>query len=1021
MFELRNIRMRPKLVALFSLIGLVPMAIVSLFAENRARSALTEKSFAQLETIRQMKKSQIEAYFEERQVDMETLIDTIWALRSEAATRLRGVGSDRKAAVERHFDAIRSQLVTFAEDTMVVDAMRDLGGGFETFRRDNAISDNAITQMRRDLRGYYAGDFGGEFGRRNDGRVLPTDQYLSRLDADSVALQYHYIRQNVHPIGSKQLLDRASDRSKYSGTHADVHPIIRNYLDRFGYDDILLIDSESGDIIYSVDKAIDFSTSLNDGAVAQTNMGRAFREANQAGSKGAVVIADFEPYWPSYMAQTAFMATPIFDGSTKIGVALFRFPVDRLDAIVGERSGLGEMGEVFLVGRHGEQSTLRSSAVMSKGEIGQVRRGSHIDRGLRGETGTDVEMLDSGDLRLVSFAPIELPGLSWAIVGEIDLAEVIASKIEGHKNDYFSEYVQRAGSYDLLLVSPRGKVFYSVAHEADYQTNLVDGKYADSNLGRLVRRVSKSFAYGVADFEPYAPSGGKPAAFVAQPLVHQRSSGNEIELIAVVQLPMDELNAIMQQRDGMGETGESILVGPDKRMRSDSFIDPKGRSVVASFAGTIEENGVDTVAVHKALTGETGTEVLPDYRGVPVLVAYAAVKTGDVDWALLAKINEAEVNAPVYRILWGIIIAALILTSLIGLGAWTLANNMVKPLKNLSATVVQVENSGDFSVRAEADSKDEIGDAVVAFNRLMDALQVAVRDVNAVMLGAKSGDLTGRIAADVKGDLSVLKDSINVSLEGLGATLENVMQDTRQVAAAANQTSGAVGQVSDGAQQQLHSTAQVASAVSQSAGAIAHVTKGVDGASHSAKETSKLVEEGRRKMNRMVAVVNNIADNSKKINKITEVIGKIANQTNMLSLNAAIEAARAGEHGKGFAVVADEVRKLAEGTAGSVEEITGLVARAVAEAGSAEATAGEVYEEMGKISDAARRSEKLLAQVAAAMEEQSATMAEVNQNVVALREIGETNASASEEITATVIDLSRLAAKTREQVEGFKV
>jgi methyl-accepting chemotaxis protein len=169
----------------------------------------------------------------------------------------------------------------------------------------------------------------------------------------------------------------------------------------------------------------------------------------------------------------------------------------------------------------------------------------------------------------------------------------------------------------------------------------------------------------------------------------------------------------------------------------------------------------------------------------------------------------------------------------------------------------------------------------------------------------------------------------------------------------------------------------------------------------------------------MVEVVNNIAINSEKINKITDVIEKIANKTNLLSLNAAIEAARAGEHGKGFAVVADEVGKLALNSAESSQEIAQLVKQAVEEAHRAVTAVMQVNQDMTAIENGARQTDGMLQRIAAALEEQSAAVEEINANLTNVDGIARSNAAASEEITATIMELSKIADATRREVERF--
>lgn len=303
----------------------------------------------------------------------------------------------------------------------------------------------------------------------------------------------------------------------------------------------------------------------------------------------------------------------------------------------------------------------------------------------------------------------------------------------------------------------------------------------------------------------------------------------------------------------------------------------------------------------------------------------------------------------------------------------------------------------------------------------MQALQSMLGDVGRVMNGVAQGNLTMRVQSEGRGELETLRHNLNRSLDALSKAMKVINQNTHQVATAANEFSGAIGQISDGAQNQRHAMNQVAAALRQTTTAVMDVTRNTEEASAKSRIAMDLVQDGQQKMGAMIEVVNNIAGNSQKINKITEVIEGIANKTNLLSLNAAIEAARAGEHGKGFSVVAEEVGKLAANSAESTQEITLLVQQAVDEATRAVATVKQVAEDMLRIKASAHDTDGMLQRIAATMEQQSAAVEEINANMGNLNQIAENNANASEEITATVIELSRLADATRNEVTQFAV
>ncbi len=332
--------------------------------------------------------------------------------------------------------------------------------------------------------------------------------------------------------------------------------------------------------------------------------------------------------------------------------------------------------------------------------------------------------------------------------------------------------------------------------------------------------------------------------------------------------------------------------------------------------------------------------------------------------------------------------------------------------------VMKALYNGVFSQRMSSTVKGELRADV---DSAMQAMQSLLDDVGRVMNAMAQGDLRGRITAEGRGDLARLKGHVNDSLDAMSRTLQVINSNTRQVAAAANQTSNAISQISDGAQHQTHAIGKLASAVRETASSVGDVSRNTETATARSRESMEIVRLGRDKMATMVAVVNGIADNSEKINKITEVIDSIANKTNLLSLNAAIEAARAGEHGKGFSVVAEEVGKLAASSAESTREISALVQQAVTEARRAVETVREVSRDMEQIELGAQDAAGMMQRISAALEQQSAAVQEINTSMGNLNQIAESNASASEEITATVIELSKIAEGTRREVDKFTV
>lgn len=334
--------------------------------------------------------------------------------------------------------------------------------------------------------------------------------------------------------------------------------------------------------------------------------------------------------------------------------------------------------------------------------------------------------------------------------------------------------------------------------------------------------------------------------------------------------------------------------------------------------------------------------------------------------------------------------------------------------------VMQGVAEGNFGLRVTAQAHGELDGLKQSINRSMAAQQTVFKDITQVMQGVAQGNLQRRVSAQALGDLEVLKQNINQSLDSLRSAMTTIHQNARQVATASDEASNAIGQISDGARHQTDAISHVASAVRQTVASVADVSQNTELASQKSKQSFALVRGSMSKMDEMVKVVSNIATNSEKINKITDVIEKIANKTNLLSLNAAIEAARAGEHGKGFAVVAEEVGKLALNSAESSQEIAMLVKQAVEEAHSAVTAVLDVSQDMSGIERETQATDEMLQRIVAALEEQSTAVDQINANLNNLDQIARSNSAASEEIAATVVELSKIADATRREVQRFE-
>ena len=231
----------------------------------------------------------------------------------------------------------------------VIEAMVSLDKAFQQL----SVSDHQQKHCDKEVTKFYRDQFLSRLQKsmateKTEDQYYPSD-YRARF------LQYHYIVKNPNPTGAKEALNAADDGSTYSAAHKKYHPILKKFLKKFGYYDLFLIEVKTGHIVYSVFKETDFGTSLLKGPYSDSGLAKAFAMARMSDWRDAVFLADFTPYEPSYGAPAAFVAAPIFDGKSLIGVLAAQVSIDEIDNIMtGERQwekeGMGHTGEAYIVG-----------------------------------------------------------------------------------------------------------------------------------------------------------------------------------------------------------------------------------------------------------------------------------------------------------------------------------------------------------------------------------------------------------------------------------------------------------------------------------------------------------------------------------------------------------------------------------------------------------------------------------------------------------------------------------------------
>ncbi|MCK5204360.1 MAG: PAS domain S-box protein, partial [Desulfobacterales bacterium] len=383
-------RLGVKLLIAFLAVGLVPLMIIGILSLYEANRTLSQQSLNQLVSLREVK----------------------------------------KFAVKRYFNNIKTQLLVFSEDPKVAEFMRKSRFFFTGYKTDLAVTDEAMEKMRRELLTTYMKDF-VEVLSASDGSELNTlKEAFSKLDGNAIVIQYKYITENENPLKKKEILNRAKeDRTDYTRYHGKFHSTIRNYYKRFAIDDILLIDPDNGNIVYSVQKNIDFGTSLKDGPWAGTKLAEVLQTEMKRPEKESVLLVDYSLYLPAFDTPVGFFATPIFYKNEIIGIAAFRLSVDGINKIMVERAGLGKTGETYLVGSDGLlRSDSKNRGVKDSFRNPELNKMDTIATAaaLSGENGAEITDDYMKRRVLCAYSALKIHGLNWALIAQKNLDEAFA-------------------------------------------------------------------------------------------------------------------------------------------------------------------------------------------------------------------------------------------------------------------------------------------------------------------------------------------------------------------------------------------------------------------------------------------------------------------------------------------------------------------------------------------------------------------------------------------------------------------
>ena len=459
-----------------------------------------------------------------------------------------------------------------------------------------------------------------------------------------------------------------------------------------------------------------------------------------------------------------------------------------------------------------------------------------------------------------------------------------------------SDAANALGFSRLLLIDNAGKVVFALAGSVSAGSSVMSGELANTELSAGFDRARTLLQSELSAFQPFG-STGEPLAFVTSPIL---KNGRVIGVVAGGLEP-DRVWRMISDLTGLGETGE--IVTGERRGQDFMITTPLRSAPDAAFRLKIPWNGGKSIAVQRATEGERGYGTAFDYRGVEVVAAWCYLPS--FRWGMAVKQDASEAFALMYFQRNAIIGLAVVLIIAVTLTALVVARSISRP----------------------------IGAAV----RI--ARQVADGDLRADLRGDMGGDLGGDLGATANDETGALLQAIQTMSNDLRGLIGRIQESSSTLIA----TATAMQATSTGQQEVVAdfgaSTSEAAAAVKQISSTSHELVRTMNEVNDMASRTGARAEEGRVNLDGMDTTMQELAkstasfgaklatinERATTINRVVGTMTKVANQTNLLSLNAALEAERAGEYGLGFRVVAREISRLADQTAVAALDIEAMV------------------------------------------------------------------------------------------------
>lgn len=470
----------------------------------------------------------------------------------------------------------------------------------------------------------------------------------------------------------------------------------------------------------------------------------------------------------------------------------------------------------------------------------------------------------------------------------------------------------------------------------------------------------------------------------------------------------------------IGKSGYGFIVDHTGKIIAD-----KNRSNVTNFVNYIDKAKKDNTytgiasVIKNMIASKTGTQKI-SFNGTNQCIGYKPIKDTD-GWSIAVSANETELMSG-FNTSVGI---AAILTVLLALLSWLIANKIAKPIVNpIIAMTKRIEKLAQGDLKAEVPkvkNKNEIGVMANSLSKTISTLNSYISEISTVTDNLASGNFTIETYQNYQGDFVAIKESLNNTIHNLNAMFSEINYISEQVATGSSQVASVSQTLTQGATEQAGAIEELSASIADVASDVQSTASHVATANKLSVEESAEVERGNRHMQQLIYAMTSISETSSQIGKIIKTIDDIAFQTNILALNAAVEAARAGQAGKGFAVVADEVRNLANKSAQAAKNTAELIDNSLKAVDHGTNIANEAGESLSHIVMTVEKVANLVSEISTASNNQAAAISQITLGINQISAVVQTNSATSEESAATSERLSNQAMRLSDTLAAIKL